>query len=160
VLFERYGHLVSALCLKYLKNQEEAKDAAMEVFEKLHQNIQKAEISYFKSWLYTVVKNYCLMKLRKAGINTISEDNIGYSLDNQLQWSESPDAIFNENDSRLERLNPCMEQLKTEQRECIDLFFLQEKSYKEIMSITLFDYNSVKSFIQNGRTNLKKCLER
>lgn len=159
LLFERYGHLVSALCLKYLKNQEDAKDAAMEVFENLFQNVQKGEITYFKSWLYTVAKNHCLMKLRKAGISTISEEKIGYSLDNQLKWSKEPDAIFNENDNRLERLNPCMEQLKVEQRQCVDLFFLQEKSYKEIMTITLFDYNAVKSFIQNGRMNLKKCLE-
>jgi RNA polymerase sigma-70 factor (ECF subfamily) len=145
--------------LKYLKNQEDAKDAAMEVFEKLYASVQKAEITYFKSWLYMVAKNHCLMKLRKAGISTISEEIVGYPIDNQLQWSESPDAIFNENEQHLEKLNPCMARLKTEQRQCIDLFFLQEKSYKEIMAITLFEYNAVKSFIQNGRVNLKKCLE-
>lgn len=160
VLFERYGHLVVALCLKYLKNQEDAKDATMEIFEQLYQNVQKAEISYFKSWLFVVTKNHCLMKLRKTNKDIITDGASAiFSIDNHINWSDNTKAFIDEEDYVIDRLNPCIEQLKVEQRQCIELFFLQEKTYKEIMSITLFDYNAVKSFIQNGRMNLKKCLE-
>lgn len=160
LLFERYSHLVSAICIKYLKNREDAQDAAMDIFEKLPNELRKANITYFKSWLYMVAKNHCLMRLRKATLHVVSEQNMSYSLDNQLDWSESPSDDDDFDNPQLEKLQPCMELLKTEQKQCVDLFFVQEKSYKEIMQITFFEYNAVKSFIQNGRSNLKKCLER
>jgi RNA polymerase sigma factor (sigma-70 family) len=159
LLFQRYSHLVSAICLKYLKQREDAQDAAMDIFEKLPVELKKSNITYFKSWLYMVTKNHCLMRLRKAKLPTISEQEMSYPLDNQLDWSESPNHESDIENAQLENLQPCLEQLKTEQKRCVELFFLQEKSYKEIMQITLFEYNAVKSFIQNGRVNLKKCLD-
>ena len=159
LLFQRYSHLVSAICLKYLKQREDAQDAAMDIFEKLPAELQKANITYFKSWLYMVTKNHCLMRLRKAKLPTISEQEISYPLDDQLDWSEMPNHESDIENKQLENLQPCLEQLKIEQKQCVELFFLQEKSYKEIMQITLFEYNAVKSFIQNGRVNLRKCLE-
>ncbi len=159
LLFQRYSHLVSAICLKYLKQREDAQDAAMDIFEKLPMELKKANITYFKSWLYMVTKNHCLMRLRKAKLPTISEQEMSYSLDNQLDWSETPNHESDIENAQIENLQPCLEQLKVEQKQCVELFFLQEKSYKEIMQITFFEYNAVKSFIQNGRVNLRKCLE-
>ncbi len=158
ILFQRYSHLILGVCVKYLKNQEESKDATMEIFEKLHHSIDKHDITYFKSWLYQVAKNYCLMKLRKKGLQTTDNELINY--ENMTQYSVSMNEDLDEKKQDDQSLNLCIEQLRLEQKQCIDLFYLKEKSYKEVSEMTGFDYNSVKSHVQNGKLNLKKCMER
>jgi RNA polymerase sigma factor (sigma-70 family) len=156
-LFSRYSHLVLGVCVKYLKNQEESKDAVMEIFEKLHQDLGKHEITYFKSWLYSVARNHCLMQLRKKGLQTTDNELINY--ENLIHHSESIDEDLEDTQQETKALNFCLEQLKMEQKRCVELFYLQEKSYKEVSEATGFDFNAVKSHVQNGKLNLKKCLE-
>jgi RNA polymerase sigma-70 factor (ECF subfamily) len=57
-------------------------------------------------------------------------------------------------------LEKCIETLGDEQKQCVKLFYLQEKCYKEITESTGFDMNKVKSYIQNGKRNLKICMEK
>ena len=152
-LFKRYSTLILGVCLKYLKNQAEAEDAVMEIFEKLHLDLKKGEIGYFKAWLYAVARNHCLMKLRKAGLNV--------EFPEELPPIAAEESDFDpEKEASLQQLEQALPLLKTEQRTCIDLFYLQEKSYKQVATETGFTFNEVKTHIQNGKANLKKILSK
>jgi RNA polymerase sigma-70 factor (ECF subfamily) len=156
VLFDRYIEMIYAVCMKYLKDNEAAKDAVMEVFTQLSAKLQKHEVSNFKSWLYTLAKNHCLMQLRSASNKKIIslEENSMHSSPEMHQDGG------NEKEFQLNQLNDCMETLSAEQKLVIDLFYLQQRSYKEIAELKQMDWNKVRSLVQNGRRNLKICMDR
>jgi RNA polymerase sigma factor (sigma-70 family) len=155
-LFSRYTSLVLGVCLNYLKDREEAKDAVMHVFEKLVQSLKEHNIENFKSWLYATTRNHCLMYLR-AGKGRYKEEISPRHMESELflHLEEEPEIEQN-----LTKLEQCIERLAEEQKRCVQLFFLEEKCYKDITGLTGFDLNKVKSFIQNGKRNLKICMER
>ena len=154
-LYNRYMELVYGVCLKYLKNPDDAQDSVMFIFEELITKLQKHQVENFKSWLYTLAKNHCLMKLR-AGKKTTA-----VKIADELMQSEEnlhlQDVLDRE--ENFKQLEYCMEQLATDQRKAIDLFYLQGKCYNEIAAETGLEWNNVRSFIQNGRRNLKLCME-
>jgi RNA polymerase sigma factor (sigma-70 family) len=156
VLYNRYMHLVFGVCLNYLKDEEQSKDAVMQIFEELIVKVKAHEIQNFKSWLHVLSRNHCLMVLRKASKNNI------VSLDES--FVENTDFVHldieDTKEQQLSVMEKCMETLNTEQRICVDLFYLQEKCYKEIVDITGYDMLKVKSYIQNGKRNLKICIEK
>jgi RNA polymerase sigma factor (sigma-70 family) len=157
-LFQRYSHLVFGVCMKYLKNEEESRDAVMNIFEKLLQDLKKHEISNFKSWLHTVSRNHCLMFLRsRQGVKINSEESITEVMEfnYSLHLNNEPQL-----EVKLGNLDDCMKKLMGEQKVCVELFFLEEKCYKEITELTKYTLNEVKSYIQNGKRNLKNCLSR
>ena len=154
-LYTRYMDLVYGVCLKYFKEPEEAKDAVINIFEELVTKLKKYEVSNFKSWLYQLTKNHCLMKIRSGKSNPVVADiNIMHLAENN-----HPDNIA-EKEKQLNGMENCIEQLPAEQKHAIQLFYLQEKCYKEIADLTETDINRVRSFIQNGRRNLKICMEK
>lgn len=149
--YVRYGHLVLGTCMKYLKNQQDAEDVTMSLFEKLPSKLTNHTISYFKSWLYMVTKNECLMLLRKKGrFFADLTENVTEEIDH-----ESPI----EKEIELNRLESAVKALKTDQRKCIELFYIEQKSYQEISELLQMDLNKIKSAIQNGKRNLKIKLE-
>jgi len=155
-LYERYMPLVYGLCLKYLKNEEQSKDAVMQIFEQLIGKLKIHEVTNFKSWLYTLARNHCLMDLRTA--NKHEFVNIDeYGVENNVFLHQDGEES---NEGQLTVMSRCMETLSEEQRLSVDLFYLQQKCYKEISDITGFDINKVKSYIQNGKRNLKICMEK
>ncbi len=154
-LYNRYMELVYGVCLKYMKEPEEAKDCVINIFEELVTKLKKYEIDNFKGWLYQLAKNHCLMKLRagkKIPVN-IDVDLVHLSENNHL------DTVM-EKERNLNSMEFCIEQLPGEQKTAVQLFYLQEKCYKEIAEATNTDINKVRSFIQNGRRNLKICMEK
>lgn len=158
-LYKNYMHLVYGLCLKYLKNREESQDMVMEIFEKLSASLKEHEVANFKSWLYVLSKNACLMKLRskkyQAERKSETVDNAG--MENQLLMHHNDEESIEDD---LQALESCIEKLQKEQKECVSLFYLQKKSYSEIESQTNYELKKVKSYIQNGKRNLKICLEK
>ena len=155
LLYHRYTSMVYGVCLKYLKDREEAKDAVMQLFEKLTSALKTHEIEHFKSWLYVTARNHCLMQLRakKGKIREeISPTLMETSTDVHLEERD-------EMESNLSKLEGCIEKLTHEQQACVKMFFLQQKCYKDITILTGYDLNKVKSFIQNGKRNLKICME-
>ncbi|MBX2894987.1 MAG: sigma-70 family RNA polymerase sigma factor [Cyclobacteriaceae bacterium] len=155
-LFSRYKVLVYGVCLKYLKDRDDAKDAVMQVFEKLIQSLHQHEVDHFKSWLYVTARNHCLMQLRaKKGKFTI--EFLPNSMENQLLLHPEHEPELENNLTKLER---CIETLIWEQQQCVRLFYLDERCYKEVAETTGFSLNQVKSYIQNGKRNLKLCMER
>lgn len=155
-LYEKYMPLVYGVCMKYLKSEEQAKDAVMQIFEQLISKLRVHEVSNFKSWLYSLTRNYCLMELRSSQKHEFInlED---YGVEKEV-FLHPEDASADE--QQLRKMEKCMEQLPEEQRVSIDLFYMQQKCYKEIAELTGYDMKKVKSYIQNGKRNLKICMEK
>ncbi len=153
-LYEKQTHLVYGVCLKYLKNEEQAKDAVMGIFEELIDKARKHEIKQFRSWLYVLSRNYCLMQLRSdKKMETVNLDD----------FMEFTPVLHPDDENREEAilaLERCIDKLPPAQKQSIGLFYLKEQCYKEIATATGFSLNEVKSYIQNGKRNLKICLEK
>ena len=152
-LYRRYAHLILGVCMKYLKNLADSEDAVMEIFEKLHLDLKKNEVEHPKSWLYMVAKNHCLMKLRKAGLSVEFPEVMPHTPQYDDDFED-----FENKEKLIQLLENNMNHLKNEQRLCVELFYLKEKSYKEIVMSTGFSLNEIKSHIQNGKLNLKKMM--
>jgi RNA polymerase sigma factor (sigma-70 family) len=155
-LFERYATFVFAISMKYLKDKEKSRDNTMLVFEKLLDNLKRFEVKNFKAWLHMITKNQCLMSLRSEktrnkNINLYSNDEKSF-MENEIDPHHDD---VNEKEINLSNLNEAIKSLTEKQRMCVELFYLQEKSYNEVAEITGFTMNEVKSFIQNGKRNLK-----
>lgn len=154
-LFQRYIDLVYGVCLKYLKQPENAQDSVISIFEEIVVKLHKHEVDNFKGWLYTLAKNHCLMRLRSE------KKKITVNFDVELVQSEENVHLNGELDKEenFRKLDLCLGQLQQEQRKVIELFYLEGKCYKNITEITGLDWNKVRSHIQNGRRNLKICME-
>ena len=160
VLFKRYTHLVFGVCMKYLKDEDEAQDAVMQIFEKLLTDLKKHSIANFKAWLYMVSKNNCLMQLRAA--KNLLEKQKEFKKDASFFMETMHDEHLisgNNKEKTLTKLEDCIGKLNEKQRISVDLFFIKEKCYQEVVDETGFTMNDVKSFIQNGKRNLKICME-
>ena len=155
-LFKRYTPFVFGVCLKYLKNQEESKDAVMIIFEKLMDDLEKHSVTNFKSWLHMVCRNHCLMELRRR--KSSLPDNQIESFEDLVMESEEDIHLLIEKEGQLQRLEESIKHLSEEQKICVELFFLQEKTYQEVCDHTGYSMNQVKSYIQNGKRNLKIIL--
>ena len=155
-LYNRYTALTYGVCLKYLKDREESRDAVMQIFEKLITSLKEHEVLQFKGWLYVMARNHCLMQIRaKKGKNFEEISPFLMESDPEPHLESGPELETN-----LTKLEKCIEQLGSEQKQCVQLFYLQQKCYREITESTGFDLNKVKSHIQNGKRNLKICMEK
>ena len=154
-LYQPYMDLLFAVCLKYLKDPEKAKDAVMAIFEELVVKLRKHDVGYFKGWVYTVVRNHCLMQLRSANqlvTREIDADRMHLPEELHLEKKKKKEL-------KLGLMGKCLDSLSLEQRKTVELFYLKEKSYKEIAQLSGMDHNKVRSLIQNGRRNLKICMQ-
>jgi RNA polymerase sigma factor (sigma-70 family) len=154
-LYQRYMDLLYAICLKYLKNTETAKDAVMAVFEELITKLLKHEVVHFKGWLYMVTKNYCLMQLRTQKQLNLVTDSDNMQLTENLHLNGEFDK-----EEHLNQLEKCIDTLSPDQKQSVRLFYFQGKCYKEIAGITHSDWSKVRSLIQNARRNLKNCMDK
>ncbi|MCE3228169.1 MAG: polymerase, sigma-24 subunit, subfamily [Bacteroidetes bacterium] len=157
ILYERYGHLVLGLCIKYLKNKDEAQDAVIQIFTNLMNDLKKHKIEFFKSWLYVYSKNFCLMELRKRQSTLKKELELKENVHLVMDFSDP--QHLHEKEQQISVMERALEQLNGEQKRCIELFYLKNKSYNEIIEITGYSNNEVKSHIQNGKRNLKLKME-
>jgi RNA polymerase sigma factor (sigma-70 family) len=157
ILLERYTLLLLGVCMKYLKNEDDAKDSVQQIFLKVIQELHKYKVEYFKSWVYMVAKNYCLMKLRDK------HGKIPVEINEKLiaaPEEETDRQSLLQNDQVLEVMEEALKELNPEQKQCVTLFYLEKKSYQEINELTGFTMLQVKSYIQNGKRNLKILIER
>ncbi len=155
-LFRTHSSMVYYVCYRYFQDTEKSKDAVMQIFEELIKKVGKQEIRQFASWLYVLSKNYCLMQLRSGKkMQHVPMDEFVEFPVNQHQEED-----HEEKEKALTALEACIKTLPDRQKQSIDLFFLSEKCYKEIVELTGFSLNEVKSYIQNGKRNLKICMEK
>ena len=162
ILLQRYTMLLFGVCMKYLKNEDDAKDSVQQVFLKIIAELHKYRVDYFKSWIYMIAKNHCLMRLRDRQGKTpveLKEQSMGLEED-----AADPDGYRGqqhiEKDRMLDLMSAALEELNKEQKLCVTLFYLDKKSYQEIADNTGFSMGQVKSHIQNGKRNLKLLMER
>ena len=156
ILLQRYTLLLLGVCMKYLKDEEAAKDAVQQVFLKVISDLHKYKVDYFKSWLYMVTKNHCLMQLRSRSNQLVEiNDSMMGAADEAVDIKQ-----FREKDNSLSNMEIALQQLNTAQKQCVTLFYLEKKSYQEIVNSTGFTLLQVKSNIQNGKRNLKIMLDR
>ncbi|MDH6305647.1 RNA polymerase sigma-70 factor (ECF subfamily) [Parabacteroides sp. PF5-5] len=155
-LYNRYIPLLYGVCLKYLHDADKSQDAVMQLFEDLLPKVSNYEIGLFRTWIYSVIKNHCLQILRKEsreitvdfGVNIMESDEVLHLLSEE------------EDEERLEALKHCMERLPEAQRTSITHFFMDEMSYADITDVTGYTLSQVKSYIQNGKRNLKICIDK
>jgi RNA polymerase sigma-70 factor (ECF subfamily) len=159
VLYERHMHLVYGVCLKYFGDREEAKDGITAIFEKLIVALPKHEVEDFKSWLYVLTKNFCLMRIRADKSEKKRQHAWQTEQETFVESTEEMHPIDEDEVGMNKILMECIERLKDEQKRCIRLFYFEERSYKEISVALELEEKKVKSFIQNGKRNLKICLE-
>jgi RNA polymerase sigma factor (sigma-70 family) len=155
-LYQRYMELVYGVCLKYFKDSEPARDAVMQIFEELVTKLRKHEVDNFRAWLHKLAKNHCLMQLRTPkNLKTVE-------FNTELVQSEEETHLNGvlEKEEHFRQLENCLETLIPEQQEAIRLFYLDGKCYNEIVELTGQEWNQVRSFIQNGRRNLKICMDK
>ncbi len=155
-LYQRYMELVYGVCLKYFKDEENAKDAVILIYEELVVKLRKYEVNNFKSWLYQLAKNHCLMKLRSD--KKFMKTDVDVSL-MQNEEELHLNGVM-EKEEHFKHLYFCLEGLVPEQKQVVELFYLHGKCYNEITETTGIEWNKVRSFIQNGRRNLKLCMDK
>ncbi|MCK9403535.1 MAG: sigma-70 family RNA polymerase sigma factor [Chitinophagaceae bacterium] len=154
ILLQRYTFLLLGVCMKYLKNEEAAKDAVQQIFLKTIVELGKYKVTYLKSWLYMVAKNHCLMNLRDRHIFIPVEGRTEI-----IATETGPEERINK-ETTLTILEKALSELNREQKTCVTLFYLQKKSYQDIVDTTGYTLLQVKSFIQNGKRNLKLLVEK
>ena len=156
LLLERYTLMLLGVCMKYMRQEEEAKDCVQQVFVKIITELPKYKVEYFSSWIYTIARNHCLMRLRdRHGHPTAITDNMLFSWDEDM--GKQPHL---EKDQRLELMVQALEELAKDQKRCVISFYLEKKSYQEIAGATGLTLMQVKSHIQNGKRNLKGLMEK
>ncbi len=155
-IFERHSYVLLSTCKYYLKDREAAKDAVMQIFEEIREKLLTTDILHIASWLHVVARNHCLMKIRKEEkVRLVFFDGQEEEVKLQVDWRQEDET----DDHPIDHLEGCLEKLNSVQKECVNLFYLQEKAYKEICTLTGHTLDQVKSFIQNGKRNLRNCLE-
>jgi RNA polymerase sigma factor (sigma-70 family) len=155
ILLQRYTLLLLGVCMKYMKNEEEAKDCVQQVFLKAITELQKYKVEYFKSWIYMVARNHCLMKLRHLGRKIIDIDERMIVPSEEIKPGDHL-----EKEKLLQAMSSSLGELNEEQKQCLTLFYLEKKSYHEVSEKTGFSILQVKSYIQNGKRNLKLLLDK
>jgi RNA polymerase sigma-70 factor (ECF subfamily) len=158
ILLQRYTLLLLGVCMKYLKNEDEARDSVQQIFLKVITELKKYRVEYFKSWVYMIAKNHCLMKLRDR------HGKFPVEINERLERMKAEETELKENifesEHTVELMNEALKELVPEQQQCVTLFYLQKKSYHEVSEQTGFTLMQVKSYIQNGKRNLKLSIEK
>jgi RNA polymerase sigma-70 factor (ECF subfamily) len=154
ILLQRYTLLLLGVGMKYLKDETEARDCVQQIFLKVLTEVPKYKIEYFKSWLYMVAKNHCLMRLREKGAKGVKE-----LTEQDMVHDETDKQELLANEHTYDLLEEAVQELSEEQKTCVNLFYMQKKSYQQITERTGFNMLQVKSYIQNGKRNLKIILE-
>jgi len=157
VLLQRYTLLLLGVCMKYMKNEEEAKDCVQQIFVKIITELPKYKVEFFKSWIYTIARNHCLMKLRDRH----GREPLVLTDTMTAAWDEDPGKRQHlEKDQLLDLMGQSLEELGNDQKSCVILFYLEKRSYQEIAGTTGYTLMQVKSHIQNGKRNLKLLMEK
>jgi len=155
-LYQRYMELVFGVCLKYFKDVERSKDAVMDIFDELNTKLKVHEVDNFKGWLHVLARNHCLMQLRSPRNMKTTEFNPVFMYSEQNTHLNG-EAL--EKEENFKKMEFCIDTLPDEQKQTVKLFYMESKCYNEIAEITGFEWNKVRSYIQNGKRNLKICME-
>jgi RNA polymerase sigma factor (sigma-70 family) len=153
-LYKRYSHLVFGMCLNYFKDKDTSCDMVIQIFEKLFEELKKREVECFKAWLTFVVRNYCISEIRKLQ----TRQRIELDFERECKDSEITNEPEINSDQQIAHLENALKELNPFQKKCIELFYYKNMSYAQIVEVTGYSVNEVKSYIQNGKRNLRLIL--
>jgi len=153
-LYKRYAHLVLGMCIHYFNDKDTAKDIVLQIFEKLFDELKKREVESFKAWLTFVVRNHCISEIRKIQVQQNREAEYKIALQTEALHPEDDEKT----EKQIRHLETALNELNPFQKKCIELFYYKNMSYAQIVEITGYSVNEVKSYIQNGKRNLKLIL--
>ncbi|GAO43659.1 RNA polymerase sigma factor [Flavihumibacter petaseus] len=155
ILLERYTLLLLGVCMKYLKQEDAARDAVQQIFLKAITELEKYKVDYIKSWLYMIARNHCLMQFR-------DKNRFPVEITEHIQLAAEEENLNHarEKDQLLEWMHEGLQDLNQEQQQCVTLFYLEKNTYQQIAARTGYSLPQVKSFIQNGKRNLKQLIQR
>ncbi len=156
-LYERYMPMVYGVCMKILNDPGKSEDAVMNIYEELVRKTREHQIESFRGWLYVLARNHCLMEWRKNHRRPTH-----YHAPENMEHFDAVEAAFEVELPVADNkpLEKCLGELPQHQRRSVEMFYFEEKTYKEIAEITAEEVGKVRSYIQNGRRNLKICLEK
>lgn len=158
ILFDKHLSLAFGICLKYLKNKDDASDACMELYEKLVKDLQRFDVENFRAWLARTAVNHCLMKLRTIKSSEEKAKEYEVFLSENMESEQEAHLTKKEEETRIELMHCAMQELKEDQRRCIELFYFHKHSYVEVANMLGMEDKDVKSHIQNGKRNLKQIM--
>lgn len=158
-LIQKHEKYAYTLSYRILKNHEEAEEAAQDAFMKAYGALKTFEgKSKFSTWLYKIIYNEALGRLRKSKIETLDIDHI---TEYENSTSSSVDGIDQlHNEERKQIIKKALETLKPTESAVLTLFYLEEQSIKEIEHITDLSESHVKILLHRGRKNLLTTLQK
>ncbi len=160
-LFLRYTPYIFGVAIKNLKSQKEAEDVTLTIFNKISSDLKRIDVTDFSKLLYQLVKELCDIEVKKKNATgeeskmILIDELTKESDDNLYINSDKPKLSLDANNLRL-----AIDTLNESQKICIDLFYVQNKSYQEVADITGYSLNQVKTNIQNGKRLLKTYVEK
>ena len=130
---DRYGQQVFVLVDRIVSCQEDAEELTQDVFLKAFQQLSsfKAESS-FSTWIYRIATNVAISAVRKKKNDTIHLDE---SVFFNLSESQVDEALEDESEEQLQRLQRAMEQLEADERALITLYYMEERPLTEVAFI-------------------------
>jgi RNA polymerase sigma factor (sigma-70 family) len=160
VLFMRYKRLAFGVAYKYFRDRDDAEDMVSHVFSLLLEKLPGKEVNSFKQYLYGTVRNECLARTRQLKKEGERQQEWAMTENTEDGFMEIENMVHLRDEKPMdEMVRDAIQQLGEEQRVCVLHFFFEGKSYKEISLQTGFSLKHVKSYLQNGKRNLKKLLE-
>ena len=152
-VFTRHISTLFGICMKYLKNEADAKDMVQQLYEQVCKYLPNSTIKKFDAWLYTVAKNACINFLDKRKDCFIDIESV-------TEIEDENRGDFLEAERTYDKVNFCIEKLIGGQKTVIELFYFKKYCYREIAEKLAIDWGSVRAMIQNARRNLKICMQK
>jgi RNA polymerase sigma-70 factor (ECF subfamily) len=153
ILVEKHKNLAFTLALRIAKNHEDAEEIAQDAFLKAYNSLNSfKEESKFSTWLYKIVFNTAISKMRKKQMLNVSIDasNIGNTI--QEERISSLEALHKKERKKI--IAEAVARLKEEETVVMTLYYLNENTLKEIEEITGFSNSNIKILLHRGRKKL------
>jgi RNA polymerase sigma-70 factor (ECF subfamily) len=154
-LMHRYGGAVYNLAYRMLGNQQDAEDAAQEIFLRAYTRLASFDRSRrFSTWLLSIGSNYCIDVLRRRRFAWLTLDDVAFELPSGRAGPERT-AIEHERQAQVQR---ALLQLPQNYRLVTVLRYWQDMSYEEIANVTGLSESTIKTRLHRARGMLAKAL--
>lgn len=159
LLIQKHEKYAYTLALRIVKNPEEAEEVAQDAFLKVYHSLKTFEKkSKFTTWLYKIIYNEALGRLRKSKRLNIQLEEIPDSEEFQVEFLDGLRSLHLEERSLL--IRKALNNLKPSESAVLTLFYLKEQTIKEIEEITQFSESHIKILLHRGRKNMLESLRK
>lgn len=156
-IVEAYQRPVFSLCFRMLGEADSAEDAAQETFLRAYKNLHRYDPRRsFATWLLSIAAHYCIDRLRRKRLSTVSVDDEAYAWRPPVDPALSPEAslIRRQQQARVRQL---LETLPAKDRAVVILYYWHDCSYQEIAETLSLSVSAVKSRLFRARRALAEA---